>query len=217
MSLYFSKFSQYIPLYEIWLFRKRIVSIYALTTINILSWLAIRKIIPYVFAARVRSRVSLLNSARHKYLRSRKSVQPVFLGVFSRTLRRPRAELFHDRYLESFRATERLIRVLSENSREASRIPAVETIETQTTTYDYITPATAATLELVERVLPSVLHARVWPTCDDEKRLRTVGHASLKRQQSRSVDARGGRNYSRTNKEHRHFDPPFDHRFWSCV
>jgi len=35
------------------------------------------------------------------------------------------------------------------------------TIETQTTMNDYITPATAATLELVERVLPTVLRARV--------------------------------------------------------
>lgn len=34
-------------------------------------------------------------------------------------------------------------------------------IETRTTMNDYITPATAATLELVERVLSPVLHARV--------------------------------------------------------
>jgi len=86
----------------------------------------------------------------------------------------------------------------------------VRTIETQITMNDYITSATAATLELVGRVLPSILCARVWPTCDDGKEHERGGHASLKRQQSCLVDARGESELLKLRRNAKQFEPSFD-------
>lgn len=66
----------------------------------------------------------------------------------------------------------------NQTARSANREIDTRPIERQTTTNDYITRTTAATLELVRRVLlrPLVLTHLRW--------IRTTRHASLQRQQS---------------------------------
>lgn len=145
-----------------------------------------------VFAMCFRRGRFLLNLGQRKYLRSCESEQPCISFTYFRALYDERAQLFRDRQILGAALGSRSDRGRRENSRLAllhlEKILARHLGYLDATTFERSKRRPQWTItsrrwpqplwkrrELVERVLPSVLRARVWPTCDDyERRTRLL-------------------------------------------